>query len=191
MNTYDSPGRGRKRCESCGIYVGVRTTDCLCGHVFKPSEKKEVKRSVKTEGGRGLKYCEACENYVGARCHQCPNCGHEFIKGETIKPPVQLTPQEEEAREFLSVMGGGSKLAGNVVLVPSEPCPAKLYGTTEEDVMEFCEFLVAEGKTNNKFYAPSAIRQFVREFHNVNSPEYTEVVNHINNWMTSKGFKND
>jgi hypothetical protein len=38
---YDLPGRGRKYCNGCRKYVGVRTTECDCGHLFPVVEKKE------------------------------------------------------------------------------------------------------------------------------------------------------
>lgn len=35
MSTFTGPGRGRKQCPACKIYVGVRSHSCPCGHAFK------------------------------------------------------------------------------------------------------------------------------------------------------------
>jgi hypothetical protein len=42
---YDTPGRGRKQCPQCKVYVGVRTHDCSCGHSF--AEKGSVASQAK------------------------------------------------------------------------------------------------------------------------------------------------
>ncbi len=44
MKIWNEPGRGRKGCPECGIYVGVRTMKCQCGFSWtlrKASEKNE------------------------------------------------------------------------------------------------------------------------------------------------------
>jgi len=190
MKVYSGPGRGRKQCPECKEYVGVRNTDCKCGHMFTSTLKKGKKKpTIKTKGGPGLKHCENCDQYISIGCKKCPSCSHKFViipKEERVKPPSPLTPDEEEAVAFLSAMGGGTRLRQNVILTPSEKCPITLRGTTEDDVWEFCEFLVADGKVMGRFYAPSAIRYFVREKYSVNSKEYKEVVYHIDRWIHSK-----
>jgi hypothetical protein len=35
--TYTEPGRGRKHCPGCHLYVGVATAQCGCGHQFTRS----------------------------------------------------------------------------------------------------------------------------------------------------------
>lgn len=43
VKTFDGPGRGRKQCPECNIYLGVRNKVCLCGHEFKKRDKAPVK----------------------------------------------------------------------------------------------------------------------------------------------------
>ncbi len=52
VRVFDGPGRGRKQCDSCGIYIGVRTKKCACGHVFTRKKKLrvEVKKKVTRTG---------------------------------------------------------------------------------------------------------------------------------------------
>lgn len=50
--TFDGPGKGKKKCQDCGVYVGVRTQYCQCGYDFDKrigiknvpivEEKKEI-----------------------------------------------------------------------------------------------------------------------------------------------------
>lgn len=35
VNSFKLPGKGRKLCPSCNIYVGARTQKCTCGYEFK------------------------------------------------------------------------------------------------------------------------------------------------------------
>jgi hypothetical protein len=34
---FDGPKQNRKRCHECRVYVGGRTTTCVCGSIFTPS----------------------------------------------------------------------------------------------------------------------------------------------------------
>ena len=54
MKTWNEPGRGRKGCPKCGIYIGVRSMKCQCGFSWiieprKPAPKK--KAAVTQESG--------------------------------------------------------------------------------------------------------------------------------------------
>lgn len=58
MNTWKEPGKGRKQCPACDLYVGVRGAVCECGHIFyatKPKPKKaedELKETIMIPGGK-------------------------------------------------------------------------------------------------------------------------------------------
>lgn len=45
--TKDEAGKGRKKCDSCGTYVGVRTKVCACGFDFA-NHKKPEKEKIST-----------------------------------------------------------------------------------------------------------------------------------------------
>lgn len=49
MATFSGPGKGRKKCANCGIYVGVRTTKCECGHDFVENIKVALVASEKVD----------------------------------------------------------------------------------------------------------------------------------------------
>ena len=42
MAKANKPSRGRKLCIECGNYVGVRTTECNCGHIFVKGESRQL-----------------------------------------------------------------------------------------------------------------------------------------------------
>ena len=46
---YVMPGRGRKQCPECQVYVGVRTQECECGHEFVPEDRKTPAAQVLEE----------------------------------------------------------------------------------------------------------------------------------------------
>jgi len=57
---FDGPGRGRKQCVSCQIYIGVRSRTCpKCSHSFerknpapKAPREKKIKRKRVTRSGK-------------------------------------------------------------------------------------------------------------------------------------------
>jgi hypothetical protein len=49
--TTEGAGKGRKRCESCGAYVGVRTRICPCGAEFPPPAAKGEPRTRSASTG--------------------------------------------------------------------------------------------------------------------------------------------
>jgi hypothetical protein len=53
IRTFDGPGRGRKQCDSCGIYIGVRTKVCSCGHNFLRKKPKVVEVRKKRVARKG------------------------------------------------------------------------------------------------------------------------------------------
>ena len=46
---YVMPGRGRKQCPDCQVYVGVRTQECECGHEFVAEDRKTPAAQVLEE----------------------------------------------------------------------------------------------------------------------------------------------
>jgi ribosomal protein S14 len=53
VRTFDGPGRGRKQCDSCGTYIGVRTKVCVCGHTFTRKKPKTVEVRKKRVSRKG------------------------------------------------------------------------------------------------------------------------------------------
>lgn len=188
MKVYDSPGRGKKQCPKCNVYVGVRNTNCpKCMHSFeRVNTQVEKKVNVFDLGGQGRKPCK-CGKYVGVRTRECPECGHKFEKGAPkVKPPVQKTRDELEAEDFVKSLGGDGQLGSNVVLTPSGKCPVKLASAKDEDVVVWCDALMQHGRSENKLYTPSALRYWVRDFFDANSVQNARVCMLINGWANDQ-----
>ena len=57
---YELPGVGRKLCDGCKKYVGVRTKVCECGHEFtKPKTKQDIRRAEDAPTDEELLYARA------------------------------------------------------------------------------------------------------------------------------------
>lgn len=132
--------------------------------------------------GRGRKQCPACHNYVGVRTRTC-DCGHEFGKangGEApANPPKQepktetVAPPKDEPRP--------SHIRRQGVWTPAGAAPAKLTGTSEEEVYEWAEKVLAHGERVGKHYLVQALIYWVREFYDINGPEHPIVKAHLLN----------
>ena len=50
IKTHSTPGRGKKQCPECKVYLGVRNGKCICGHEFVPVQKKVLPKKEAPEG---------------------------------------------------------------------------------------------------------------------------------------------
>lgn len=160
MSTSTEPGRGRKQCPGCNLYIGVRSAKCTCGHVFNPetaakqdtpAEPREIKTF--TEAGPGRKQCPACNVFIGVRSNVCV-CGHEFVK--KVKDNKESTPVVKEEKPKIALV---SRRKGEPVpsttpsspttlrpsssydrierLIPAGPCPYKMDALSEDGLREW------------------------------------------------------
>jgi hypothetical protein len=84
---YDEPSRGRKPCQSCGKYYGIRLDNCpACGVQYVKQEKPQ---EIKTYPGPGRrrKQCPKCKVYLGMSAEVCV-CGYEFSGNEDVPSPT-------------------------------------------------------------------------------------------------------
>src|SRR6202000_311564 len=90
------------------------------------------------EPGPGRKEC-VCGVYVRERDTECPGCGHIFPRPEGMPPPA-------------SAYGDPSANPRGVlfVLTPAGACPARLKGTTIEQVAEWIDDLKRHFTNNNQ-----------------------------------------
>jgi uncharacterized Zn finger protein (UPF0148 family) len=42
IKIHSTPGRGKKQCPECKVYLGVRNGKCICGHEFVAAQKKST-----------------------------------------------------------------------------------------------------------------------------------------------------
>jgi hypothetical protein len=47
MNSWKEAGKGRKQCPTCKVYVGVRTSKCVCGFSFAAEKVRAKKTAAK------------------------------------------------------------------------------------------------------------------------------------------------
>ena len=50
IKIHSTPGRGKKQCPECKVYLGVRNGKCICGHEFVPVQKKVLPKKEAPEG---------------------------------------------------------------------------------------------------------------------------------------------
>jgi hypothetical protein len=77
----NNPGRGKKQCPDCEMYVGIRTYQCDCGHKFVEKKTKEELRSEENQ--------PTDEERLYAQCVGAPS-GRLVYRGSG-SPPVKLT----------------------------------------------------------------------------------------------------
>jgi hypothetical protein len=66
-----------------------------------------------------------------------------------------------------------------VIATPAGKCPVKLKSSEYEDVIEWSEKVLSQGRTNNVNYLPSALIFFSQQFFSIFTPEHKIIKNHI------------
>jgi hypothetical protein len=184
VNTYDSPGRGRKQCDSCLVYVGVRNSHCVCGHKFVKKDPVPHVATRSDTGGRGKKYCPDCKMYVGVKTQICP-CGYKFNFNKFYNGPkkakeVVITPEMEVAATYCATLGADKW--DKVVYAPSGPCPITFPSISRNDIVEWCDNVVGVGLRTNRVFMPSALKYFAAYTYDRHTPEFEEVCGYIDAW---------
>ena len=138
-----------KLCPSCNTKVGARTKICRCGHNFE----KIVKTPRETREER-----------------------REKVKQEKeAEKRANRTKEEKDAELSKKILG----CKGRIILYPGEPCPVKLVKTDLKSIRQWRSAVIEYGQQKNVFYAPSAIRYFVRDFFLINTPKNQEANWHL------------
>jgi len=101
IKTYDGPGRMRKQCPECKVYVGYSAEKCACGHDFaadvpdppaEPEPKREPKHSKVDRWSQPTNIeIEATQSFQ--RC----GCGGRIILAPAGGSPAKLESTDEEA----------------------------------------------------------------------------------------------
>lgn len=82
----ENPGRGKKQCPDCEVYVGVRTYHCECGHQFVDKKTKKQKREEEDAA--------TPEEILYAACIGSP--GGRFVYAGRGRPSVRLTSLDQQ-----------------------------------------------------------------------------------------------
>lgn len=148
VNKYSLPGKGRKECPDCKIFVGVRTSKCECGHVFGFKDPVKVV-PIKVED-----------------------------KNEKFSIPVSDEDRRYAVAVGLSkgctmVFAGAGKCPATFRAVDSNLNPRN----PQDIVRDFCEDVVADGVKDKKLYMPPAIKNWLAAFVDRNDkPELFDIV---------------
>lgn len=67
ITVYSLPGRGRKQCPDCDRFVGVRTKQCMCGHIFEKGKTKKVVHEQQDLASESEKLLAAKFGFQGGR----------------------------------------------------------------------------------------------------------------------------
>ena len=156
MNTHTEPGRGRKQCPSCKIYVGVRTGKCACGHVFE-KPVVEVKAETKTETGS-----EASQPQPEVKAEEPPSKPAEAKPAKPAKPVV--------AAQKYSFDSGP-------VLIPAGKCPVELTGTDEQSVVQWRDAVKKHYQADGQEITDTGVAYYVSTIYNRGTTEYSAVMN--------------
>jgi len=198
VKTYESGGKGKKKCSNCGAFSGVRIAVCACGHKFVSKPVEEVVKVIKTyeSGGKGKKQCSNCHEFSGVRTTICA-CGTSFVSKVQAKLDSRKDEKEQDVPETVVIEDakpvrrhvGGCKLR---ILAPAGNCPHRLDITSNATIEQWAErcrktFMDRDGS----WLTINALRFFVREFHNSfvsgssgENPEYRRVCDVLESFDT-------
>lgn len=107
------------------------------------------------EPGRARRQCPECEKYVHVKVKQCP-CGFDFDGYVQPKPQEELTPVEQEGKEWAQALGW----SGRVVIAPAGKCPVKLKQVTRAGVKNWFERMLDHCYGEGAMYSPAAFRYY-------------------------------
>lgn len=179
--TYNSPGKARKQCPECNIYVHARNLECVCGYKFKKSNRQIKQPTYKDEPGHGRKQCSSCKKYIGAKLKKCLCGSSKFVK--TLIRPTALQLKDEETQIKIETPGA-MNYVGKLILIPSGQCPVELDEVDKESVYNWCDTVFNKGLRNNCTYTESALKYWARI--GCNKPE---AGNLIHEWAINHGYE--
>lgn len=185
---YDSSGKARKLCPSCGKYCHARALNCPnCNHKFRegksvteekiikqPVDKKEP--TVYNEGGRGRKQCQNCHVYVSVRLLACPKCNQVITKNIKEEKPKKETVKTTKP---VFVDDINKKYVGKLVFAPVGNPPY----SPDENIESWCTSVFADGLKNGITYSNQALWYWYQTFNNDQSSR-----NRIWEWSKREGF---
>jgi acetone carboxylase gamma subunit len=191
--TYDTGGKGKRKCPNCPKYVGVRATSCPeCGFNFdgyvgtKVVTVDKVAPATYTEGGKGKKQCPSCSVYIGARVLECV-CGHNFKQEEKEASELNCAVEELKATESPPVKLSFAMQLGlegyRTTYTPAGACPYKLASTDKESVVAWIEKIHTHFTMKREVLAPTGYRYYAREFFDVFSDDYSKVKSAVNEYF--------
>lgn len=189
---YNEPGKAKKQCPNCSVYVHARSLACPnCQHVFResklfvkeksdkiqkePVDKKEP--TVYNEAGKGRKLCSNCNIYVAARLAVCPKCNQTIVKQEKMDREIKDKPVAK-TRPVLE-QDVNKKYVGKLIFAPAGLPPF----APEQDIEDWCSKVFIDGLKNDITYSNQALWYWYQRFNND-----AESKNRIWEWSKREGF---
>ena len=86
LNKEETAGRGKKQCPECKVYVGVRTHQCECGHVFSGRQPTKKERDAENDKATD-------EERLYAMCVHAP--GGRFVYAARGQSSIRVVPGDE------------------------------------------------------------------------------------------------
>lgn len=186
----------QKTCPTCQNRVAVASKKCGCGYEFKKKvEKSEIEDDLRPEydlsklkptGKHPKLPLEA--SIEKALKHPVPVDAD--LKGELPKTDLPKPPRPDP--EPIPVMSGQ-----RTVFTPTGDCPCKPAGFKEgwpdgpcsdEDVIEWALSVRDKGVGEGLVYLPEAVRYFIREFWDMNGPEYLRIRGLVGNALQREDY---
>lgn len=176
IQTYDEPGKGRRKCPNCPKYISGRAPKCVCGFDFTGYVSPLKEKVVKTydEVGPGRKQCP-CGTIVGNKTAACPSCSHQFIQEQTPEINCITDDGEEEVQQELSYAARLGYPGYAVTYTPAGECPFRLYTAEEGDVVDWIKKIHNYYIARRQVLAPSGFSYYARDFFDVFSQDYNNV----------------
>lgn len=154
-STWNEAGRGRKLCKTCGVYVGVRSLQCVCGASFTSgsvlknmvSPPPEIETKMK-ERVKELKRLLPSSNNLSST---------------ELEKKIEVAQNDPET--------GLSKL---LITTPSGNCPVELKSFDRESVLSWKRAVMDAAPVRHE-YSTEALIYWLRNFVPFNGSEYRAV----------------
>ena len=203
--TYSEPGKARKQCLNCKLYVHARSLVCNCGYQFIKKNStsstsvavtikmdnvtktisipKEVVKEPKVSDtpGRGKRLCLKCSKYYGAKLKSCPTCGFKYIK--ELVSGLEKEKKQVEDLGIKEPVTESRNYVGRLVYAPAGACCIEPTHNIE-DVESWCSEVFNHGLRNNRTLTKNALWSYM-SFYN-NSQEFK---NAVYNWCEHEGYE--
>ncbi len=164
--TYTEPGRGRKLCPECKVYVGVKSAKCEgCNHTFVKKEKLDINITPKiakaladSEEGDGITSVGGLNN--------------------SVEEAKALRKQRKQARaEAGKAVTTVKNINLGTILTPSGKCPIPLEAFDKESVLSWNSELKTLYANRGEELSDEAVRYFVASFFpRERNTNYTETI---------------
>lgn len=164
MQIWSSPGRGRKQCRECSVYVASRSHTCRCGFDFTAKEK-------------------ICSNKVigevAIKVLVNPPPGAKVDLGDKPLPKRKRIHPRQAFRSGLDAEETVLQDERPILFAPAGPCPVTLMGPGSRDVKSWVNDLTALHPGLR--LAPECFLVWLASFFPRDTPRFLHAAHHVRN----------